>query len=79
MLNSRPIADAVIRKFNLAAAYRSRDMTAARKTLARFTTVTAEKGGLIAVTVTDKNKERVASMANAYVEELRPLPPKRSP
>ena len=73
LLTSRPIADTIIQKFNLSASYRSRDMTAARKKLASYTDVNAEKGGLIAVSVTDREKKRVASMANAYVEELRTL------
>jgi tyrosine-protein kinase Etk/Wzc len=73
MLNSRPVADAIIQKFNLTADYHSRDMTAARKKLANCTTVTAEKSGFILVSVSDRNKKRVADMANAYVEELRAL------
>jgi tyrosine-protein kinase Etk/Wzc len=73
MLNSRPVADAIIQKFNLRADYHSRDMTAARKKLAKFTTVTAEKSGFILVSVSDKDKKRVADMANAYVDELRAL------
>jgi uncharacterized protein involved in exopolysaccharide biosynthesis len=73
MLNSRPVADAIIQKFNLAASYHSRDMTAARKKLANYTTVTAEKSGFIQVSVSDRDKKRVAEMANAYVEELRAL------
>jgi tyrosine-protein kinase Etk/Wzc len=73
MLNSRPVADAIIQKFNLKADYHSRDMTAARKKLANYTTVTAEKSGFILVSVSDKDKKRVADMANAYVDELRAL------
>jgi tyrosine-protein kinase Etk/Wzc len=73
MLNSRPVADAIIQKFNLKAGYRSRDMTAARKKLANRTTVTAEKSGFILVSVSDGDKTRVADMANAYVDELRAL------
>jgi uncharacterized protein involved in exopolysaccharide biosynthesis len=73
MLNSRPVADAVIQKFNLKAGYHSRDMTAARKKLASRTTVTAEKSGFILVLVSDGDKTRVADMANAYVDELRAL------
>jgi uncharacterized protein involved in exopolysaccharide biosynthesis len=73
MLTSRPVADAIIQKFNLKADYHSRDMTAARKKLAARTTVTAEKSGFILVSVTDRDKTRVADMANAYVDELRAL------
>jgi len=35
--------------------------------------VTSEKNGFIAVSVTDKDKKRVAEMANAYTDELRIL------
>ena len=73
LLNSRPIADAIIHQFGLARLYRAKDMTAARKRLAHFTRVVSEKNGFIAVSVTDKDRLRVAAMANAYTEELRIL------
>lgn len=73
LLNSRPVADGIIHKFDLEAAYHSRDMTAARKKLAGFTAVTSEKSGMIAITITDRDRKRVAKMANAYVDELRSL------
>jgi tyrosine-protein kinase Etk/Wzc len=73
LLTSRPIADAIIQKFDLAKVYHARDMTAARKNLAGCTKVTSEKEGFIAVSVTDKDKKRVAEMANAYTDELRIL------
>ena len=73
LLNSRPVADAVIQKFGLSKVYRAQDMTAARKRLAANTEVTSEKDGFISVSVTDTDKNRVAAIANAYVEELRKL------
>ena len=73
LLTSRPIADALIQKFNLAKEYHAKDMTAARKELAGYVEVTSEKNGFIAVSVTDKDKKRVAEMANAYTDELRIL------
>jgi uncharacterized protein involved in exopolysaccharide biosynthesis len=73
LLTSRPIADAIIQKFSLEKEYRAKDMTEARKKLAGFTEVTSEKNGFIAVSVTDKDKKRVADMANAYTDELRIL------
>jgi tyrosine-protein kinase Etk/Wzc len=73
LLTSRPVADAIIGKFRLLSAYGVKDMTAARKKLAESTTVTSEKNGFIAISVTDKNKTRVAEMANAYTAELRIL------
>jgi tyrosine-protein kinase Etk/Wzc len=73
LLNSRPVADDIIHKFDLTASYHSRDMTAARKRLAELTSIVSEKSGMIAITVTDQDKKRVAEMANAYVRELRDL------
>jgi uncharacterized protein involved in exopolysaccharide biosynthesis len=73
LLTSRPIADAIIQKFSLATVYHTKDMTAARKELAGNTVVTSEKNGFITVSVTDKDKKRVAEMANAYTDQLRIL------
>jgi tyrosine-protein kinase Etk/Wzc len=73
LLTSRPIADAIIQKFSLVKEYRAKDMTEARKKLAGFTEVTSEKTGFIAVSVTDKDKKRVAEMAYAYTDQLRIL------
>ncbi len=73
LLNSRPVADAIIRRFGLESLYQARDMTAARKKLAGYTAVASEKNGFIAVAVTDRDKQRAAAMANAYTEELRVL------
>jgi uncharacterized protein involved in exopolysaccharide biosynthesis len=73
LLTSRPIADALIQKFNLAKEYHAKDMTAARKELAGNTVVSSEKNGFIAVSVMDKDKKRVADMANAYTDQLRIL------
>ena len=73
LLKSRPVADAIIRQFNLENLYHSRDMTAARKKLAERTTVVSKKGGLLAISVTDKDKRRAAAMANAYTGQLRAL------
>ena len=73
LLASRPIADEIIEKFGLMAAYHSKDMTAARKTLADRTTVSSEKSTLIAISVTDTDKKRAADIANAYPEQLRAL------
>ena len=73
LLNSRPVADAIIDHFRLAQVYRAKDMTAARKRLARATEVASEKNGFIAISVTDKDRRRSAEMANAYTAGLRIL------
>ena len=71
LLTSRPIADAIIKRFSLQSVYHAKDMTAARKMLESNTRINLEKVGFIAVSVTDKDKKRVAEMANAYTDELR--------
>jgi tyrosine-protein kinase Etk/Wzc len=73
MLTSRPVADAIIRQFELSVVYGSRDMTAARKRLAEFTSVVSEKNGFISISVTDRDRKRAAAMARAYIEQLRML------
>lgn len=73
LLKSRPIANAIIQKFDLAGVYRSRDMTAARKKLADFTEVASDKTGIISVSVTDSDRQRAAGIANEYVAQLRIL------
>jgi uncharacterized protein involved in exopolysaccharide biosynthesis len=73
MLTSRPIADAIIQMFGLMQVYHAKDMTEARKKLAGYTEVTSEKNGFVAISVTDKDKKRVAEMANSYTDELRIL------
>jgi uncharacterized protein involved in exopolysaccharide biosynthesis len=73
MLKSRPVADALIQKFSLAALYHSKDMTAARKKLASRTEVVSEKDGFIAISVTDGDKNRAAELANGYTRELHTL------
>jgi len=73
LLNSRPIADAIIDQFGLAKVYRAKDMTAARKSLAGSTDIASEKSGFITVSVTDKDRRRSAEIANAYAAGLRIL------
>jgi len=73
MLNSRPIADAIIRDYNLVEVYHAKDMTAARKELAANTKIAAQKSSFISISVTDKDKMRAAGIANAYTAQLRNL------
>lgn len=73
MLKSRPIADAIIHDFGLDRIYRSPDMSEARNRLAGYTHIESEKSGLVAITVTDRDKFRAAAMANAYTSQLRVL------
>src|SRR5208337_756957 len=70
LLNSRPVADAIINKFGLQTLYRVKNMTTARQKLAANTSVISEKSGFLAVSVTDGDKARAAAMANTYTEQL---------
>jgi tyrosine-protein kinase Etk/Wzc len=73
LLSCRPVADAIVQRFDLRKLYRSRDMTAARQKLASYTSIVSEKNGFIIVSVTDSSKHRAAEMANAYTDQLRAL------
>jgi uncharacterized protein involved in exopolysaccharide biosynthesis len=73
LLNSRPVADAIIQRFGLSQVYHARNMTIARKRLAQNTVTVSDKAGLIVLSVTDQDKQRVAAIANAYTDELRDL------
>ena len=73
ILTSRSVSDAIINGFGLDKIYDSKDMTAARKELDKNTHVVSEKSGLIAISVTDKDRKRAADIANAYTEQLRAL------
>lgn len=73
LLRSRLVADAIIEKFHLLSAYRAKDMTAARRELAKRTKILSEPSTLISVSVADPNKQRAADIANAYIDQLRTL------
>jgi tyrosine-protein kinase Etk/Wzc len=73
ILKTRPIADALIRRFELQKVYRDKDMTSARKDLAARSEIVSGKDGLISISVEDTDKTRPAALANAYVEEARNL------
>jgi uncharacterized protein involved in exopolysaccharide biosynthesis len=73
LLQSRPVADAIIGAFDLRTIYHSRDLTDARKELAANTQIRSDKTGFIVVTVKDGSQLRVAPMANMYAEQLRLL------
>ena len=70
ILQSRTIADKLIGKFQLKQVYGDKWLYQARKHLARNTTIRAGKDTLIRIRVEDRNPQRAAQLANAYVEEL---------
>jgi tyrosine-protein kinase Etk/Wzc len=73
LLHSRPVADAIIQKFDLVKVYRAQDMTAARKKLDENATVISERSGLLAISVTDRDRSRAADIANGFTDQLRVL------
>ena len=70
ILQSRTIADSIISRFRLKETYHSRDLYAARKRLARNTTIKAGRDTLIHINVDDHDPRLSAELANAYVDEL---------
>ena len=71
MLESETIQDQLINRFNLRKVYWVKTYKQARKKLSNRTEISEDKkSGVISITVTDKNPQRAADLAHAYVEEL---------
>jgi len=73
ILESRTVSEALIDRFDLINVYgKKKDITRtdARKILKGNTTTKASKEGIVHITVKDLDPKRVATLANAYVEEL---------
>ncbi len=70
LLASRSVADEVIDRLNLLAAYHTTDREAARLRLAGSTSFTSGRGGLIVILVRESNAVQAAQIANAYLEAL---------
>ncbi len=70
VLQSRTVADELIRNFNLRQIYGVANFTKARKRLERYTSIESGKDSLIHVRVEDRNPKRAADLANAYVALL---------
>ncbi len=70
ILKSRTVADRLLDRFNLQKLYDEQYSDEARKELAKLTTITLGKDGLITIEVDDHDPKRAAEMANAYVEAL---------
>ena len=70
MLNSRTIADTLIKRFKLQALWEAKTMEATRVALAGGTVIASGKDGLITIEYSDKDPQFAAIIANAYVEEL---------
>lgn len=71
ILKSRAVLDAIIDKFDLMNVYEgARSKTGVRGELQDNTTVKVSDEGIVNITVRDRDPNRAAAMANAYVEEL---------
>ncbi len=70
ILESRTIADGLIKKFDLKQVYHRDTFYTARKQLGRNTTIKAGRDTLIHVQVEDRDPRRAAQIANAYIDEL---------
>jgi tyrosine-protein kinase Etk/Wzc len=70
ILESRTVADDLIRQFDLQKLYRVNKLSSAEKALARHTKFMPGKDTLITISVDDQDPRRAADMANAYLSEL---------
>jgi hypothetical protein len=71
ILESREVADALVDRFHLMDFYEGIPYRSnARDRLKANTTVKTTDGGAVRITVTDRDPNRVAALASAYVEEL---------
>ncbi len=75
ILKSRTIADRIIDRFDLMKLYKAEYREDARKKLVDdvFQATSDKKSGIITISVEDKDPERAAQIANAFVEELKNL------
>ncbi|MCK4788069.1 MAG: hypothetical protein KAV87_30225 [Desulfobacteraceae bacterium] len=70
-LESRVIADAIIDRFDLMKVYEEKKYKSnVRKKLKKNTTIEVSDGDIVTITVEDRDPNRAAAVANAYVEEL---------
>ena len=70
MLQSRNIMEKVAVRFDLQKVYDEKLMADTLRDLTQATSMTAGKDGVILVEVSDKDPQRAAAIANAFVEEL---------
>jgi tyrosine-protein kinase Etk/Wzc len=73
MLKSRNIMEKIVRHFDLQTVYEVKTMTDALKALGNESTINSGKDDVIIVEVDDKDPQRAAALANAYIEELNKL------
>ncbi|WP_298271272.1 GNVR domain-containing protein [Geobacter sp.] len=70
ILKSRSVADAIIKKLDLARELKTKTPDETRNALQGMVKVQAGKDGIITITADNKDPRRAAQLANAFVEEL---------
>ena len=74
MLKSRTVLDRIIDRFHLMKAYKKKYREDARKNLLQALNAQEQKrSGIVSVLVEDRDPQKAADMANAFVEELKAL------
>jgi uncharacterized protein involved in exopolysaccharide biosynthesis len=74
MLKSRTVEDAMVDRFHLVELFGVKQRSDARKNLESIVDIdNGAKDGLIRISITDRNPQRAAEMANGYVEEFKRL------
>ena len=74
VLRSRSVADRLVKKFDLKKVYRDRRDEDVRQDLEDRTSIADDrKSGIITIAVEDRDPQRAAAMATAYVDELNNL------
>ena len=71
ILRSRTVADRVVQRFDLKRVYRTKLEEDARSELTDHTALSEDrKSGIVTIMVSDRDPQRVAAIAQAYVDEL---------
>ncbi|MBP7051047.1 MAG: hypothetical protein KBE65_08540 [Phycisphaerae bacterium] len=79
ILESHTVVDAIIDRFDLIHVYDVNESRfKAERVLRKYTNINASEEGIVSITVEDRDPNRAAAMANAYVEELDKLNKKLS-
>ena len=74
MLKSRTVEDAMLDRFHLVELFKVKQRSDARNKFENVVDIdNGAKDGLIRISVTDRNPQRAAEMANGYVEEFKRL------
>jgi tyrosine-protein kinase Etk/Wzc len=70
MLKSRTVADRLIERFSLQKLYDRTTLVDTRRALEQSTAISYGRDGIITVQFEDRDPQRAADIANAYIEEL---------